>query len=266
MVITSVLSSNAVAVVIALGLLWPSWAGDQVRPGPWKPGSAPEGWVIHETDHYQVQCAAGERLAGAVGVHAEAMLEVYGELLPARRKLLHFVIKVFANQEGFLAYHPEDERFVAWYDKDERELLAYDTGVLHGARHGSANIRLLDSYSSSFASRDGAQLAELFEEISERYTEDLAGLVAHEAWHQYFHGYTVSWVAMPSWLDEGLGDYFSTARGDEVGTIVVGAVYADGARITRQILEDQIALPIADLLDLDQDAYYEQGWARYAQG
>lgn len=255
-----------VTLLLVAGSVPQAAAGDRVVPGRWKTGRAPQGWVVHETSNYQVQCAAGEDLAEAVGTHAEAMLAVYRELLPSRKKLPGFVIKVFADREGFLAYRPEAADFLAWYDKDEKELLAYDTGAMNGTRHGPANIRLGDGYPRQLSRREAEQLAELFEEISDRYTEDLAGLVAHEAWHQYFHYYTVSWVAMPAWLDEGLGDYFFTAHDDGSGGIAVGDVFADGARISLQIVEEEIALPLSELFDLDQDGYYEKAWARYAQG
>ncbi len=255
-----------IALSFVASTLQPAEAGDRVRTGYWKAGRAPDGWVLYETEHYQVQCAAGETLAMAVGAHAEAMLSVYRDMLPSRKKMPSFVIKIFADREGFLAYRPEASDFVAWYDKDEKELLAYDTGVMLGDRYGPGHIRLVNDYPRELSAWETERLDELFAEINDRYIEDLAGLVAHEAWHQYFHYYTVSWVAMPAWLDEGLGDYFLTARSDGAGGVDVGAVFPDGARISRQIIEDGIALPLGELFDLDQAGYYAEGWARYAQG
>jgi hypothetical protein len=55
------------------------------------------------------------------------------------------------------------------------------------------------------------RVAELVEAISDAYVPDTGRALSHEGWHQYFHMYTVSWVAMPSWLDEGVGDYFYMA-------------------------------------------------------
>src|SRR5690606_1340272 len=58
-----------------------------IKPGPWQKRHAPEGWIIHETPHYQVQSQCGLEKAERLGRHMEAMLKVYTKLFPTDRSL-----------------------------------------------------------------------------------------------------------------------------------------------------------------------------------
>ena len=115
------------------------------------------------------------------------------------------------------------------------------------------------------------RLKELFEEITDEYTFDTARVLSHEGWHQYFHNYTVSIVSMPSWLDEGVGDYFFTATRDGQNAdgghgYRLGDINMYRLRVLRRGLAEGSAVDFPTLLDFEQEQYYSNPSVFYAQG
>src|SRR5690606_36498349 len=98
-----------------------------IKPDPWQKRHAPEGWIIHETPHYQVQSQCGLEKAERLGRHMEAMLKVYTKLFPTDRSLQQFPIKLFKDRESFVAYGKVPSA-AAYYNAVDREMVCYDTG------------------------------------------------------------------------------------------------------------------------------------------
>jgi hypothetical protein len=252
---------TALALSLALVLA----AGDtQVRPGEWNPRKVPEGWVVAETDHYQVQSQVGASKASRLAEHLMGMLGLYEGFLPTSRKLPTFVLKIFRNRDAYRAYGGDG---IAHYDHVHKELVCYDTGLLLGVSDIPIEIRVASSAHLDLDESEAARLHELFEDISVAYTSDVAAVLSHEAWHQYFHEYTVSWVTMPSWIDEGVGDWFSTAHRDpETGAYRLGDLNHLRLRDIRRAFQTGEAVSFGALLDFEQPDYYAQPEVFYAQG
>ncbi|MCB9897305.1 MAG: DUF1570 domain-containing protein [Planctomycetes bacterium] len=239
----------------------------QVRPGEWNPKKAPPGWVVLETEHYQVQSQIGREKAERLAEHLEAMLDVYREMLPFRKKLPHFVLKVFRGHDEFAEYYPRGAAgTAAYYDQSNKELVGYDSGVLLGVRDIPARVRLASGLDVDLVPTERARLDELFEQITDAYTFDLAAVLSHEGWHQYFHFYTVSWVRMPSWLDEGVGDYFFTAKRGEDGRYHLGAMNDYRMRRLHMAFDEGTTVPFWRMLEFEQSDYYSNPSVFYAQG
>jgi len=240
-------------------------AGDpQVRPGEWNPDKAPPGWVVVQTRNYQVQSEVGEAKGRLLAEHLEGMLDLYRELLPFTKRMPTFVLKIFEDEAGYRAYGGEA---VAHYDKAAKELVCWDTGIVLGVRDVPASVRLGPDSGLTPSEAERARLDQLFEAITDDYTMDLARVLSHEGWHQYFHYYTVSWVAMPSWLDEGMGDYFFTAERTEDGQgYHLGALNHGRLRTLRRAFEEGTTVSFARLLDFEQGDYYSNASVYYAQG
>jgi len=257
---------RATLAVLLLGVLAAAApAGDaRVRPGEWNPGKVPEGWVAIETEHYQVQSQCGEAKGRRLGDHVEACLEMYAEMLPFRKRMPRFVVKLFADRAEYLDYGAP-RGSVAYYSKGRKEIVGYDTGVVAGVRDiPDVSTTALDVVLDD---EERARLEELLAEVTDAYTMDAAGVLAHEGWHQYFHYYTVSWVQMPSWIDEGVGDYFYTARYDEQqGGFVLGDLNEGRLRSIRYAFDDGTSVPFGELLGFAQRDYYENPGVFYAQG
>ena len=241
-----------------------------VRPGKWNPRKAPPGWVVVETKHYQVQSEVGEAKGAALGEHLEQMLEIYRDFLPFKKSMPTFVLKVFESRAHFRDYSRAGGGAVAYYDKANRELVSYDTGLVLGKLEMRRAIGLAPNMEAGFSDDELDTLDVLFDQITRSYTMDLANVLSHEGWHQYFHYYTVSWVPMPSWLDEGLGDYFFTARSDdsddEDGSYELGALNHGRLRAIHRAFDEGTSVSFGKLLDFEQKDYYSNASVYYAQG
>jgi len=245
-------------------------AGDEkVRSGKWNPKKAPPGWVVVETDHYQVQSQCGKDKALLLSAHLESMLELYEQFLPTRRKLDGFVLKLFKDRQAFRDYGGS-QNAVAYYNQGEGELVGYDTGIVLGKRDIPAQFGLVAGVAKDFTPESQARLTQLFEEITDAYTMDTARVLSHEGWHQYFHFYTTSIVTMPAWLDEGVGDYFFMASRDEQnggkGGYRLGDLNHNRMRVLQRAFIDGTSVSFQKMLGFAQEQYYENPSVSYAQG
>jgi hypothetical protein len=239
-----------------------------VRPGEWSKRKIPAGWIVIETDNFHIQSQCGLEKAEALGAHLEAMHEVYQELLTSRRKAPMYVLKIFKDRKNFTGY--QGSKAVAYYNKGTKELVGYDTGVILGKRDVPPIIKLSPDFTGLLTDVERERLAVLFEQITDTWTFDLARVLSHEGWHQYFHTYTVSWVTMPSWLDEGVGDYFFMAEQDgQTGGkhgYRIGDTNWHRVRSVRRGLAEGSTVSFAELLDFEQSQYYSNPGVFYAQG
>ena len=261
-----------VAPLVALLALLPpaAAAGDpKVVEGKWNKRDIPQGWLVTETDHYQVQCQAGKEKAQILAQHLESMWEVYSQFMPTRRKPETFVLKIFADRDGFVAYG-ENKKAIAYYSQSSKELVGYDTGMILGHRDCPAIVKVDEDVLAKLNETERQRVAELVEAISDAYVPDTARALSHEGWHQYFHMYTVSWVDMPSWLDEGVGDYFYMADRDESSDsghgYRLGDLNANRIRALRRALVDGTTVDVRTLMSFTQEEYYKNPGVSYAQG
>lgn len=264
------LAAVPAAVGAAPGAAVGAAVGDPVvKPGPWNKRDIPEGWVVLDSKRYHVQCQAGEEKARQLSEHLEGMFDLYEKFLPTRRRPPTFVLKIFRDRDAYLGYGAP-KGSAAYYNRGEGELVGYDTGVILGRRDGPAVVKLLPGTEGAFKEAEVARLAELFEAITDAYTMDTARILSHEGWHQYFHMYTVSWVPMPSWLDEGVGDYFFMATRDEQRGDLHGYRLGDlnegRLRTLQRAMVDGTTVDFRTLLSFAQQDYYSNASVYYAQG
>lgn len=113
--------------------------------------------------------------------------------------------------------------------------------------------------SGYFSPSDGELVLFLAEPLEETFAT-----LYHEAFHQYVNQSTGG-LAPQSWFDEGTGDYYS-------GTHFVRGVITEVRPNWARLRDAKAALaagqwtPLADLLMLDQAAYYRRPAQHYAQG
>ena len=262
---------HALRLALLLALLATTvGAGDpKVVEGKWNKRDIPDGWVVTESEHYQVQCQAGKEKAALLAQHLESMWAVYAQFMPTRRKPETFVLKIFADRKGFVAYG-ENDKAIAYYNQSSKELVGYDTGMILGHRDVPAIVTVDADVLAKLSEPERQRVAELIEAISDAYVPDTARALSHEGWHQYFHMYTVSWVDMPSWLDEGVGDYFYMASrdetaGDEHG-YRLGDLNPNRIRALRRALIDGTTVDVRTLMSFTQEDYYKNPAVSYAQG
>tara|TARA_R110002126_G_scaffold1490_7_gene8768 strand:- start:101 stop:1522 length:1422 start_codon:yes stop_codon:yes gene_type:complete len=86
----------------------------------------------------------------------------------------------------------------------------------------------------------------------------------HEAFHQFvFHA--TGGVSPHSWFDEGLAEHYGTATVED-GRVTGFAAPEDMLRPVKALVDAERTVPVADLLAMDQKAYYADPHRCYPQG
>ncbi len=237
---------TAHTVAIAALCLLSTAAAQDIRKGLWKNRKPPEGWIVHRTRGYQIQSQAGKEKAERLGAHMDAMLRIYRKSFrvdkaPANR----YAVKLFKDRESFLAYGASPSA-AAYYDPVDREMVCYDTG----------------KWADDPPATGGAKRRS-------RTVMDTLGNAAHEGWHQYFHWYITSWVQIPSWINEGMGDYFYCAKPVGEGrrrTADLGAINRQRMPAVWGAVNTGQNVPIAELITMSKKQFYDKGTICYPQG
>ncbi len=235
-------------------------SGAQVRPGPWPTaGKVPEGWVVHNTRNYHVQSECGMDKAKRLGDHMEVMNALYRRMFkPGKDGSKAQTIKLFKDDASFRAYGAP-AMAAAYYSYDDREMVCYDTG------------KWMDDKQTgpiTGPGTDADKLKRRLERMQDRFKMDLLGCAAHEGWHQYYHWLVVSRVQLPSWINEGMGDYFYAAapRDRKRKEADVGLLNAERGPIIKAALRQDRMEPLPKFLGMLQNDYYSNPGVCYAQG
>lgn len=233
------------------------------KTGLWRKVECPEGFVIHETRHYQIQSQAGMEKAKRLGKHMETMFKVYYKCFnPKKPFTKKQAIKLLRNRAQFIKYGAP-RGAGAYYSPLEHEMVCYDTGKWMDDQ---------DSDDEDFSNEDENELMKegYYRKMMARYTMDLLGAAAHEGWHQYFHWLVVSPVQLPSWLNEGMGDYFYSARPQKVKgrrmPAELGRMNHMRLPVVKAAIHRQQYVKIKDLLNYTKSQYYSNPGVCYAQG
>jgi len=249
----------ASSLLLAFAAILP--AQGEVRAGPWQTASkVPAGWVIHNTKNYHIQSQAGAEKAKRLGDHMEVMNAVYRRMFkPDKDGVKAQTIKLFKDDASFRAYGAPPGA-AAYYSAGEREMVCYDTGKWSDEKAGASPTTGPETARDRLARRLGK-----FEDMMKM---DLLGCAAHEGWHQYYHWLVVSRVALPSWINEGMGDYFYTAspvegRGKKAD---LGKTFDGRLSILKTAKRQGAMVPLAEFVRMLQQDYYANPSICYAQG
>ncbi|MBM3973842.1 MAG: DUF1570 domain-containing protein [Planctomycetes bacterium] len=237
-------------------------AQSQIRPGPWTSASkVPEGWVVHNTKNYHIQSQCGLDKAKRLGEHMEVMNAVYRRMFkPSGTGGVKLqTIKVFVDDKAFHAYGAPAGAG-AYYSSSDREMVCYDTGKWSDEDKEQAAATGKETAKDRLARRLGD-----FEDMMKM---DILGCAAHEGWHQYYHWLVVSRVDLPSWINEGVGDYFYTAapRDGKGKKADLGRIFDGRLRILKAAKAQSRMVPLPEFLRMLQRDYYSNPSICYAQG
>ncbi len=237
--------------------------GGAVKPGPWNNVSKiPDGWVVHETQNYQVQSQAGIEKAKRLGEHMEVMNAVYRTMFrPDKGGAKRQAIKLLKDRAAFRAYGAPPGAG-AYYSPTDREMVCYDTGKWSDEEKVAAPTTGEGSGKTA-----GQRRREQLEDIMQM---DILGAAAHEGWHQYFHWYVVSWVELPSWINEGMGDYFYTASPKESKgrkkRADLGGTNGMRLAVLKAAIRQGRFVPLEQLVRMSKAEFYANAGVCYAQG
>jgi hypothetical protein len=239
--------------------------------GPWTtPAKIPDGWVVHNTRYYHVQSQCGPEKAKRLGDHMEVMNAVYRKLFkPDKDGAKQSTIKLFKDQESYLAYGRKfgvGPGAAAYYSPDIKEMVCYDTGKWMDEKKVPA-----PTTGPVTGETPEERIARLIKRgfDSDAWKMDLLGVAAHEGWHQYYHWLVVSRVQLPSWINEGMGDYFYTAAPDpEKGkkNANLGNIFDGRLSILKSAKRQDRMEPLPRFLEMLQQDYYANPSICYAQG
>jgi hypothetical protein len=261
------LRPSAALALVATLLLPCARAQAELRPGPWQTaGKVPEGWVVHNTRFYHVQSQCGPDKAKRLGEHMELMNAVYKKMFkPAKDGAKQYTIKLFKDEKSYHAYGAP-QGAAAYYSWTDREMVCYDSGKWSDeekkAEAPKTGPETHEERMRRLRSRTG---------MEDALKMDVLGTAAHEGWHQFFDWMVGSKVELPSWIDEGMGDYFDAAapnrgKGAKKGAAELGRMN-DGRLWIVQAAKPQDALvPLEQFVSMLQDAYYSNPDVCYAQG
>lgn len=250
------------ASVCLLCLALPSQG--KVPAGPWTKSKIPEGWVVHETKNYQIQSQAGIEKAIRLGEHMEVMNRVYRSMFrPDKSGSKLQVIKLLQDRKAYLAYG-SPKNSAAYYYRPDREMVCYDTG-----KWGD-EVKVEGPVTGPRDTSRESKLERRMRRLDEMMTMDILGCAAHEGWHQFFDWLVVSMVILPSWINEGMGDYFYTAapketRGHKIPA-ELGRLNEGRLLILKAALAHDRFVPLRQLISMSKDDFYANGSVCYAEG
>ena len=240
--------------------------GGGIRPGPWQTAAkVPDGWVIHNTKNYHVQSQCGLEKAKRLGEHMEVMNEVYRKMFrPDKGGAKQQTIKLFKDKEGFHGYGAP-QGAAAYYSFGDREMVCYDTGKWSDEQKEAGPTTGPGQQETALE-----RLQRRMKRFGEMMTMDLLGCAAHEGWHQYFHWYVGSTVNLPSWINEGMGDYFYTAAPKETkGKKIpaeLGRINDGRLWVLQAALKQDRFVPLEKILPMLQREFYANPDVCYAEG
>lgn len=229
-----------------------------LKPGLWQARHCPKGWVRFHSKAYQIQSQAGLEKAKRLAKHMEGMLRVYKKLFPPGKSTTkRYAVKLFKGRKQFIAYSGKPGAG-GYYTPVLKEMVLYDTG------------KWSDEQEAATTGTPDPQKPLTWEDLRRRMNMDILGVAAHEGWHQYFHWYVTSWVYLPSWINEGMGDYFYTATPKKMRG---KRIPAELGRLNEARLPTIVSavragrhVPIKKIIRYSKSDYYANAGLCYAEG
>jgi hypothetical protein len=209
---------------------------------------------VVEGDDLQVQSRAGKLAAERLRDHVAALQPEYGRLLPGRVGRTPLTVKVFEDYDG-VAVHDSEGTGGGYFDPEWREIVIWHTGRLLDVRDRPAPLRLRGESADGLPPEALAPVKALLEAVSDDRQLDTAGMAAHEGWHaavQEVYGAQ----SLPSWLEEGVGDWFGATRPAPGGGWVRRRPGAARVQLCRAALAEGTAPGLDALLSVDRDSFY----------
>lgn len=208
-------------------------------------------WKTVETAHYRIEFNCDEEFARKLGMHLEAILQVYQSFWPRQMPKTKFRAKCLSSIEGYYKYGGPGGS-AGYYSKYQKELVTYKDTELHPVR-----------------SRETGEVFEI--QIGEP-GEISFNIMYHEAFHQYASLYAGENrdVDVPSWFGEGIGDYFFGGNfqksGKMKGKIKIEENFWRVDTVKRAAATGKGYVRLKDLIRYSQAEYYSNPGNCYAEG
>ncbi len=217
---------------------------------------ATDGWFVqcsdfnvHVTANYVIEYSTRKDFAERLGRELENILAFYKRTIPSAKGVERGRVKLFDCEEDFL-YYGQAYGAAAYWSPMQREIVAY--------RFEGRKVK-------AFESKEEMTVAE------EKNPEEVTfNIIYHEAFHQYMEnimGISRD-VYVPSWLNEGMGDYFFGGFWHKNGKFEIGLNDWRLETIIKAVKgEDNMKhVPLKSIFSYSQAQYYSNPGICYAEG
>lgn len=195
---------------------------------------------------YVVEYATKPEFAKRVGEELEQIQALYRQVIPTGKAIPRCRVKVFDSEEDFM-YYGQAPGAAAYWSPSQEEIVCY--------RFQGDKMKLRES---------GEEMTIAAGQPPEEATFKV---LYHEAFHQYMYFLMGRdrFVDIPSWLNEGLGDYFFGGQWGKNRKFAIGLNDWRLGKIWRAVKKEE-HVPLDKLVKYKQMEYYSNPGLCYAQG
>ena len=201
-------------------------------------------WGIHQTEKYTIEYQTKKEFAVKLGKELEQIYRLYQTVIPSAKTQQRCRVKLFDCQEDF-QYYGQAPGAAAYWSPGQEEIVAY--------RFEGGKVTL-DSKEEMTVTEDRTPEQTTF------------SILYHECFHQYMY-YLMGrdrGVYVPSWLNEGMGDYFFGGRWEKA-KFVIGPNEWRLKTIVSAVKRNK-HVPLEKIFRYTQMDYYSNAHLCYAQG
>jgi hypothetical protein len=201
-------------------------------------------WGVHQTERYTIEYQTKREFAQKLGKELEQIYRLYQMVIPSAKTNQRCRVKLFDTEEDF-QYYGQAPGAAAYWSPAQEEIVAY--------RFEGGKVTL--------DSKEEMTVAE-----GRTPEQTTFSILYHECFHQYMF-YLMGrdrGVYVPSWLNEGMGDYFFGGRWEK-GKFDIGINEWRLATILAAV-QLKKSVPLDRIIRYTQADYYSNAGLCYAQG
>lgn len=196
--------------------------------------------------NYLIEYATSQEYAKRCGEELEQILALYRTVLPTQKGIPQCRVKVFDREEDFL-YYGQMPGAAAYWSPGQEEIVCY-------------------KYEGDKVKFDSG---EEFEIADDKNPEEVTfKILYHEGFHQYMF-YSMGKgrrIYVPSWLNEGLGDYFFGCDWNKGHTKFSIGINDWRIATIWKAVKDNKHVGLDKIFRFEQMQYYNQAQLCYAEG
>ncbi len=205
------------------------------------------GWKTMRSKNYTIEYSTSVEYAKRISKHIERIRAFYRQVIPTGKGIPKCHIKLFDNEEDF-QYYGQAPGAAAYWSPAQEEMVAY--------RFSGDRLKLHDEEMTVSADRNPE--------------EETFHIMNHEGFHQYMY-YLMGrerGVYVPSWLNEGMGDYFFGGAWTKKKGRLVFEIQPNWWRLETIIkaVEEGKHVPLKSIFRYTQGDYYSNAGLCYAEG
>ncbi len=205
------------------------------------------GWKTIKTRNYTIEYSTRDEYAKRIAKHIERVRAFYRKTIPTGKGIPKCHIKLFDNEEDF-QYYAQAPGAAAYWSPGQEEMVAY--------RFSGDKLKLHDE--------------EMVLSTDRNPEEETFHIMNHEGFHQYMY-YLMGrdrGVYVPSWLNEGVGDYFFGGAWEKKKGRLVFEIKPNWWRLETIVkaVKEGTHVPLREIFRYTQNDYYANPGLCYAEG